>query len=155
MDEYDECDVKQPDDMDEDEPTIDDDEEDVDEPISDVVVEYGDDEDDDVVDDDEAECDDEVCVPDGDEPCKFDDYTLVNNCESTNMVDVWQISTDFTRNDLLTKAKPGTWLYNKILHSTPMLASSILTSHLNVLSVHGVYLAPGNVTASTFYYKKK
>lgn len=41
---------------------------------------------------------------------------------------------------LLETAKPGTWLYQKIISSTPVLAGEIFTQHLTVKSRRCVYM---------------
>lgn len=86
---------------------------------------------------------------------KFEDFTFVSHAESTSNTETCVLSRDFSRNVILENAKPGTWMYNKILYSTPMMASSILTKYLNVLSVNTVYMSPNNVVDFTFYSKKK
>lgn len=96
---------------------------------------------------------------DDDEPCaataNFEDFTFKSNTDTPTKVETKELLPGFLNNDILSKAKPGTWLYNKIVTSTPMLASNILTMYLNVKSVHCVYMEPDDVEKSSFYTKKK
>lgn len=61
----------------------------------------------------------------------------------------------FSAKDLLSKAVPGTRLYDRIMTSTPVLASRILTEHLDVQSMKIAYMDPNmNLPPVTFYAKK-
>lgn len=103
-------------------------------------------------DDDDDEVDNKS---EGSDNMVFDDFTFINRAETPTDDDVVVLSRDFSTNNILEKALPNTWMYRQILHSTPMLASSVLTQYLKIKSVSAVYIAPDDIVASSFYLKKK
>lgn len=129
-----------------------------------------DDAEDDKVDEDDDE-EDIIMQYNSENEEKFEDFTLINsnfdsnllnNNNNNNLQSINErnsktiiLDRDFTKNTLLEKAKPDTWLYKKILESTPVKASTILTSYLDVLSVHCIHITANNNTEGSFYLKKK
>lgn len=103
-------------------------------------------------DDDDDEVDNKS---EGADNMVFDDFTFINRAETPTDDDVVVLSRDFSTNNILEKALPNTWMHRQILHSTPMLSSSVLTQYLKIKSVSAVYIAPDDIVASSFYLKKK
>jgi hypothetical protein len=80
--------------------------------------------------DSNVDSDGSVC----DEEYNFADYELVNlNFQPTvKLKDSTVIDYDFSVSKMLEDAVPGSWLYKKILTSTPVLATKILLENLHV-----------------------
>lgn len=85
---------------------------------------------------------------------KFGDFTMISHSEEeSSRTDTILMAKDFTQNTRLAEAKPGTWLYSKILDSTPLKASSILTQYLDVQSLAVAYMMPNSRMQTAFYSK--
>lgn len=84
----------------------------------------------------------------------FEDFTFVqasdNSKENTRSLDG-----NLSKNSILSKVRPGTWMYIKILKSTPILASQILTKNLKVKSIDVAYLDFKKCDNVSFFNKRK
>lgn len=70
----------------------------------------------------------------------FDDYTLIDSEYTSNNSEYLQFN--FSSRNILKRAVPGTWLYNKIITSTPILATKLLTMNMDVKSIEFAYMDP-------------
>lgn len=85
----------------------------------------------------------------------FEDFTFINTVDSSTE-NMCVITRDFTENRNLAKANPGSWMYTRILKSTPLMASSILTKYIDdIVSMNVVFLSPNTSDSSMFFSKKK
>lgn len=85
----------------------------------------------------------------------FEDFTFINTVD-TSTDNMCVITRDFTENRNLAKANPGSWMYTRILKSTPLMASSILTKYIDdIVSMNVVFLSPNTSDSSMFFSKKK
>lgn len=79
----------------------------------------------------------------------FDDFTLVDNNEKVKTSKF--LKGNYSIENILKYAIPGTWLYNKIVNSSPVLATKILLSNLTVNDLQFAYMDPLAENASNPY----
>lgn len=79
----------------------------------------------------------------------FDDFTLVEAEQPSKPSS--RLKCNFSSNNILKRAVPGTWMYHKINTSSPVLATKLLTSNLDVQSLELAYLDPISERDSDLY----